>query len=234
MKLTIFGASGDTGEHLVRLAVDHGHDVIAVEREFPAKWESHDRIHEYEADVLTDDLTDAVSGSDVILSTLGISKSPMVMLDPPALYTESALKISRAMKAAKVDRMICISAAFADPKVKVPLWFKGTTMVAMNRIFTQIADMERVFAAAGLTTTFVRPGWLLDLPFSDDYQVSENGLPPNVLRSRRADVAHFMLKCAEEGQYKNEKPFIGRPEAFIHENPAALIPEIAASLGLPT
>lgn len=231
MKLTVFGASGDTGEHLVRQAVDRGHDIIAVEREFPEKWESHDQISEYEADVLTDDLTDAISGSDAVLSTLGISKSPMVMLDPPALYTESALKISKAMKTVGVERMICISAAFADPMVEVPLWFRGTTMVAMNRIFTQIADMERVFDAAGLATTFVRPGWLLDLPFSDDYSISVKGLPKDVLRSRRADVAHFMLKCAEQGLHSNEKPFIGRPEEFIYENPAALIPEIAASLG---
>ncbi|MGB5724165.1 MAG: NAD(P)H-binding protein, partial [Parasphingorhabdus sp.] len=170
MKFTVFGATGATGEHLVKMAVDGGHTIIAVEREFPDKWQSHDRIKKFEADVLTDDLTDAVAGSDVVLSALGIAKSPMVMLDPPALYTEGALKIAQAMKATKVDKVICISAAFADPDIKVPLWFRGSTMVAMNRIFSQIADMERVFLAADFTTTFVRPGWLLDLPFSDDYQ----------------------------------------------------------------
>jgi len=231
MKLTVFGATGDTGKHIVEMAVERGHEVMAVERNFPDRWKSRKDIKKFEADVFDDDLVGALEGADAVLSALGISTSPSTMLKPLPLYTESAARIISAMRKAEVKRFISISAAFADPAVTVPMWFRASTMVSMDRIFTQVGDMERVIATADdIAATLVRPGWLLDLPFSDDYQTSLDNLPKNVLRSRRPDVADFMLNCAEQNLHVHERPFIGREESFEYENPLALLPEVARVL----
>ena len=233
MKLAIFGATGDTGKYLVEMAIERGHGVTAIERHFPDKWKSRDDISRYEADILEDDLVQAIEGQDAVLSTLGVAATPSSLAKPPPLYTKGSKRILGAMNKAKVNRLVTISAAFVDPNVNVPSWFQSTTMAAMHNIFDEMSQMENIIqSTAGIEWTLVRPGWLLDLPFSDNYQVSLENLPDNTLRTRHADVAAFMLKCTENKLHLFEKPNIARKEDYKYENPIALTPDILATLGL--
>jgi hypothetical protein len=72
----------------------------------------------------------------------------------------------------------------------------------------------------------VRPGWLLDRPHTGDFEVSLDNLPGGKLRTRRADLAQFMLDCAVEGKHVRERPFIARKESIALETPPALIEEL--------
>ena len=70
MKLTIFGASGRTGVHVVEQALVAGHDVVAVVRD-PAKLTlRHERLQIAQAD-LTDEAAvgSAVRGADAVLAS---------------------------------------------------------------------------------------------------------------------------------------------------------------------
>ena len=70
-----------------------------------------------------------------------------------------------------------------------------------------------------------RPIWLLDEPLSGDLQVAENDLPPDSLRTRRADLAQFLIDCAMGDDWIHNTPFIARPEADSFERPTALLDE---------
>src|SRR4051794_36038477 len=75
MKLTIVAATGGIGKHLLRQAIDAGHEVTAVVRS-PQK--VTDPVRVVRADMAAPDpgaLEDAVKGADAVLSGLGARTS---------------------------------------------------------------------------------------------------------------------------------------------------------------
>ncbi len=226
MKICLLGPGGDTGKHILHQALERGHSVRGVEREDPGDLSDHPDFEPREADILADDLTDIVAGCDVVISALGLGRDLQTLADPPPLYTEGAVRIIEAMRAAKLKRVVVISAAFAARDANVPLWFRAATL-PLTGIFRQMAAMERVLRAADdIEWTAVRPGWLLNRDHTGDFEVSETGLPGTILRTRRADLAHFMLDCAEKDLWVKQTPFIARREALHLETPPALMEEI--------
>jgi hypothetical protein len=57
--------------------------------------------------------------------------------------------------------------------------------------------MERVFVKSGLDWTIVRPPQLTDKPFAGKYRVRIGPLPRFGFNISRADVAHCLIKTAE-------------------------------------
>ncbi|GIF64834.1 NADH-flavin reductase [Asanoa ishikariensis] len=73
MKLTVLGATGGTGQHVVRQALDAGHHVTAVVRD-PARLPvgADPRLEVVVADAFDpDSIAAAVSGRDAVIDTLG-------------------------------------------------------------------------------------------------------------------------------------------------------------------
>ena len=107
MKLTILGASGAVGKHLVEQAVAAGHDVTAVARA-SSKLEVPPGVTVLRGAV--DDagfLTSAFAGKDAVLSSLGLrlpGLSPFAKAEEPDLLDRSSPAIVAAMKAADVPR----------------------------------------------------------------------------------------------------------------------------------
>src|SRR5262245_15803894 len=71
-KLVVFGASGATGQWLVRLAVERGHQVTAVLREGASASVPHsvDVVHGDPLDAAIVDM--AVTGKDAVVTALGL------------------------------------------------------------------------------------------------------------------------------------------------------------------
>lgn len=229
--ILLFGASGGTGRAILEQALARGHTVRGVERDPPHELSRHERFEACAGDLLADDppgdgLEEVMDGADLVISAVGIGRDPSTLLQPPPLYTGGAVNIVRAMRRTGLKRLVTISAAFADPAVRAPHWFKAATF-PLDRTFRQMAEMERVLAVCDdIEWTAVRPGWLLDRRLTRDYSVSLENLPAGTLRTRRPDLAHFMLECAAEGLHVHETPFIARSEGFALESPAALIEEL--------
>ncbi len=224
--ILLFGGTGDTGHEVLNQALEAGHHVHVAEREFPDGFGEHPNCTKHEADLLDGNLSDLVRGMDCVISAVGLGRDPKTLVSPPPLYTQGALNIVRAMRETGVKRLVVISAAFADPEVNSPMWFKLAT-ASLDRIFSQMADMERVLEATqDIDWTAVRPGWLLDRPRSGNYSVSLDDLPEGTLRTRHGDLAEFMLRCALEDLHVLEKPFIARKEAMLLQSPPALIEEL--------
>jgi putative NADH-flavin reductase len=224
-RILLFGATGDTGSALLDQALDAGHHVRAAERDFPDDFKSHPNLETREANLLDAGLADLMDGIDTVISAVGVPRDPQTLINPPPLYSEGAVNMITGMRKAKVKRLVTISAAFVDPDATVPMWFKAAT-APLDRIFRQMGEMERVLRVCeDIDWTAVRPGWLLNRERTGDFEVSLDDLPDGTLRTRRPDLAQFMLDCATQEKHVRERPFIARKESAALESPPALIEE---------
>ncbi|MDC0887286.1 SDR family oxidoreductase [Altererythrobacter sp.] len=224
-KLLLFGPSGNTGRAVLSQALDRGYHVIGAEPNWPRDFPRYENFEQRTADLLNDDLSELVEGCDAVISAVGLGRGPQTLADPPPLYTEGAVRIVEAMRHHEVRRLVVISAAFAQRDPDIPAWFRGATL-PLRHIFRQMAEMERVLRVAeNIEWTAVRPGWLLSRDRTGDFAVRENVLPEGTLRTRRPDLAQFMLDCLETEEWVHKTPSIARKESAQLEGPSALIEE---------
>lgn len=223
--LTIFGASGTTGRRAVEEGVAAGYRVRAVEIGWPEDTPAAEHVEHVTANVLTDDLSPAVEGAAAVISALGVGGAKN-LVDPPPLYTEGTLRIVEAMRQAGVTRLVVTSATFVETLERGPLHFRLAAGIGLYRVLQQMAEMERILRASGLDWTAVRPGWLLDAPPSDDARVTENVIPPDLIRTRTGDLARFMVRCAQTGEWVGQTPAIARDEPDVASDPPSMLREI--------
>lgn len=225
--LTVFGAAGATGAEVVRQAAEAGWRVRAVELAWPDEADLPPGVERRTADVLNDPLQEHVEGAEAVISTLGVGFSPRSFLDPPPLYTEGTLRIARAMQATGGRRLAVISATFVATMSRGPLHFRLAATVALHNIIREMAQMERILRAMdNIDWTAVRPGWLLDAPLTGDYVVTPDMIPKDLIRTRHADLAHFLLHCVETGAWIGKTPAIARREDPAVNSPAAVLREV--------
>ena len=207
----VLGAAGGVGRCLVDQALARGHRVRAVEPDWPEA-DPRAGLELCRADVLQGDLTDCFDGVDAVLSCLGVGNRVGTLIDPPPLYTQGTTNILRGMHGAGVRRLVVISASFVAAKDRGPLYFRMPVMAALHNVLDQMAEMEAQLRGSDVDWTAVRPGWLMDAPLTADYVVTPDVIPKALIRTRMADVAHFMLDCAERGDWIGQTPALSRRE----------------------
>ena len=211
MKFAVLGAKGAVGSSLVDQATARGHEIVAIEPDWSGMT-SRAGVTPVEGDVLKSDLSEAFAGCDAVLSALGVGNSTKVLLDPPPLYTQGTTNILRGMAKTGVSRLVVISATFVQTKHRGPLYFRLPVMAALHNVLDQIAEMEALLRSSEVDWTAVRPGWLMKGELTADYTVTPDAIPEDMIRTRMADVAHFMLHCAESGEWSRATPAIARHE----------------------
>jgi uncharacterized protein YbjT (DUF2867 family) len=227
MRLTLLGATGGIGGHLLAWALAAGHDVHALARQpellapYPgalaleggrpgtgtpaaAVARPAGQLTVTGGDALdAGAVAAAVAGSDAVLSALGPRGART-----PALLGGSAAILIDAMDRAGVRRLISVSAAGAfitgDPDT-------GPLIKAiLPRIFaTPFADtraMEAAVRASGLDWTLVRASRLVNAPGTGRYRVRADYPPPGGRKIARADVAHFMARVLTEDAWSRAAP----------------------------
>lgn len=212
--ILVLGAHGVTGQEVVKQAVARGHHVRAAEMKWPddAPPAGHN-VERATANVIEDDLGPVVDGVDAVIAALGVPGDPATLLDPPPLYTTGTTKLIDAMNARGVTRLVTISASFVVTHDRGPLLFRTTAIPALTRVLHQMGEMEEMLRVSSLDWTAVRPGWLLPEPLTGDYVVVPDVIPEDLIRTRHADLAHFMLHCVESGEWIRQTPAIARQEA---------------------
>lgn len=112
LKLTVLGATGATGEQIVRQALAAGHDVIVVARRAEAMPLTDPKLRVVAGDIMeAASLRKAVVGADAVLSALGSRE----MNRPTTVYSAGAAAVVAAMHEAGVRRFIGVSAVPAAP-----------------------------------------------------------------------------------------------------------------------
>ncbi|MFJ8084966.1 NAD(P)-dependent oxidoreductase [Streptomyces sp. NPDC096205] len=195
MKLTVFGATGGIGGHVVRQALDAGHEVTAVVRD-PSRL-GIDSDGDGRLEVVRADLTDArslgaaLAGRDAVLSGLGARSRKDAGV--AARLTRTVLD---AMEAAEVRRLVVVSAAPVGPEPDDGFLDRGMRAIVstvLRDVYDDLRAMEAALAGSATDWTVVRPPRLQDKPLTGRYRTVVGGFPPRGRFIGRADVAHAML-----------------------------------------
>ncbi len=209
MNITVFGASGGIGGHVVALAAQRGHHVRAVYRQAPATPTAGAET------VIAPDVFDpgfacpAVKGADAVVSVVGPNFTTRhnprtAMTSPPDLHQRLASTLVAAIRdCAPQARLICVSTASMGPADAamgpVPRllfrFFRTVAVPNLGRVGRDLTAMEAELAASGLDWHALRPVKLNDGPLTRDVRASDR---VTVKPVSRADVAWHILTLAED------------------------------------
>jgi putative NADH-flavin reductase len=204
MRLAVFGATGGTGRLLVAQALAAGHQVTAVARRPSAVGDRHGRLEVVRGDVLDPSTIErAVAGHDAVVSALGAADRA-----PTTVYSEGTGNVARAMRAAGVRRLACVSSGGLETDhPHAPLPQRLVTKLLVQRlyknVFADMARMEEELERSGLDWTVVRAPMLMDGPRTGRYRTAASGHLHRPGRISRADLADYVLAhLPDPGSYR--------------------------------
>src|SRR5882757_2691471 len=213
VKIALFGANGQTGRLATALALDAGHEVLAVTRrpqEFPL---SGPGLTVVEADVRdATAVRPVVAGVDAVVSTLGVTFTR----EQVDTYSAGTANIVAAMQAAKTRRLIVVSSTAAYPTKR-----SGSTLTLRlvepiitrtigKTVYDDVRRMEDVVRGSGLDWTIVRPSGLFDLAAPTDYV--RGVVDPVGAFTARIDLADYLLSLAADSATARQTVIISTTE----------------------
>ena len=227
MRVTIIGATGGVGAHVVKHALDQGHTVVALARD-PSKVTGSGKITKTKIDLQSDDaggeLEKAIKGSDMVLSCLGSRRGEDKVVE------KGTRKILDAMQQAKCSRMAMISSIGVGDsgwqllRLGVGGWIFSAlfnSVLKSTKLDLQAAENICIGGPAGwlssaisharpngVSCVVVRPAGLSDAPSEGKYDValSSGTVGASVARE---DVAKFMLTLLENKSYEDGAVSVG-------------------------
>lgn len=209
MNLVVFGASGGTGQEIVRQALEQGHEVTAFVRD-PKKLQIKDsRLHIIEGDALKDQPTIAVaiSGKDAIICALGVANS----LRSAGLIAGGLAAIVPAAKKHGVRRLILISAfGVGESSRNAPLVPRLMYRLLLGDIYRDKKAGEDIVKVSGLDWTILHPVMLTTGPKTETCRSGERLNLKGIPKISRADVAHFALTQLADKTFLRKTAVISR------------------------
>lgn len=207
MKLAIFGATGRTGQHLLRQALEAGHDVTILARD-PAKVAvKNDRLRVVKGSVTDSACVDqVVAGADAVLSVLGPTSN-----EPTFAISRGTQSIIQSMKKNGIKRLvISAGAGVGDPGDSPKLFNKFINVLLKATAKNVYEDMLRTVALvreSGLDWTVVRVPMLTDAPKTGQVKVGMvgKGMGPRITR---ADMAEYMLQQVQSDEHIRKAPAV--------------------------
>jgi putative NADH-flavin reductase len=192
VKLVVFGATGGTGQEIVKQGLEAGHEVVAFARRPEAVAIQNARLTVAQGDVLDKAaVARAIAGCDAILSALGTRGGPSALI-------EGTRNIIAAAGAQGAPRSLWVSSFGVGESLDQMGWFARNVIAGMflKAALEEKAIQERLIMESGLPWIIARPGGLTDGPRTGQYQSvpSDARVSLNRIQISRADVADFLLK----------------------------------------
>lgn len=202
MNITVLGASGKTGQELVKQALEAGHSVTALVRS-PESMEAHTNLNAIVGDVTeSQDVAKASKGAHVIVSALGAMGG--------TLMTDAVNAVVAASKVTGVKRFILMS-SFAVRKEQLSGGTKFMTGLVMSKVVKDKDASEDILRSSDLDWTIVYATGLTNGEKSHNVRVvAANEKVSMKNKISRADVAAWILDEAESNKFvKNEELITG-------------------------
>jgi putative NADH-flavin reductase len=198
MKLAVLGATGGTGLRIVEQALQRGHAVTAFVRLPERLGNLRQSVTVRQGDLLdATELEEAIRGHDAVVSGFG-PRLPIAKSEKD-LLSRFARALTKAMEGSDVRRAVVESTAFLfRDTILPPAHLVGKLF--FPTVVVDASGMEEIFCTSSLDWTMVRPPQLTDHSYSGKYRVREGHLPVFGFKVSRANVAEFMVKCAENAR----------------------------------
>ena len=210
MNITVFGASGGIGTHVVGLAAQRDHQVRAVYRatsQVPPAGQAEILVS---PDIFDPGFAaQAIHGADVVVTALGPNfarrhNPRTTMISPPDLHQRLARTLITAMKDPGAPaRLISVStgsmgpgdaAMGAGPRLLFR-FFRTVVTPNLGRVGQDLQAMEEELAATEFDWYALRPIKLTDGPLTGHVHASARFTMKTI---SRADVAWYILTLAED------------------------------------
>jgi putative NADH-flavin reductase len=192
MNILVFGATGPTGQQVMKLALSQGHVVTVFARNPSTLPTNERRLRVVIGDTTRDTskVAEAVSGQDVVISALGRHSS----FKSDHLIERSMQAIVPAMERAGVRRLILVAAfGVGESRRDAPLLPRIMYCVLLSDIFADKKIAEDNVRRSRLDWTIVYPVLLTNGPMTGAYRVGERLELHGIPKISRSDVAHFIL-----------------------------------------
>lgn len=205
--VAVFGASGRTGGHLVRQALDRGLHVRAFART-PAKIDAeHPRLEIVQGDVQDPAAVErGVAGVDAVISALGPTTNA-----PDRQVTRGTRHVLEAMHRHGVRRIVVTGGAgVSDPHDRPTLLNRLVTVVlkaVARQVYEDMRGATELVRSSDLDWTVVRLPRLTDDPATGTVRSGYLGGDVGI-RIGRADAASFVLDQLDTHRYLRAAPVI--------------------------
>lgn len=202
MKVVVFGATGRTGHHLIRVALSRRHQVTVFVRDKSRLLMDYSRLRIVEGDVRDLRAVDrAIKGQEAVLCALAGSGD-----GADRVLSDGTARILEAMRRHRVRRLVCLSSASlpgsgSAPRLRffrIPFW-----------TWRRAAELRRQAAAisdSGLDWILVRPPRLTDEPLKGRYEISLKR--PKHRTITRLDLAIFMVNQLRSKEFVRKMPAV--------------------------
>ncbi len=207
MTLTIFGATGKTGVHLLAQALDAGHRVQALVRDPSKVARTDERLTLVQGDVRdATAVARAIEGSDAVLSALGPTRNA-----PDLAVSTGMAHVISAMQAHGVRRLVVVAGAGVGSEGDRPGMFDRAIGLALRLAAKHVlADMQRtveLVRASDRDWTVVRVPMLTDGPATGAVRIGMVGRGTGP-RLARADLATFLLAQVDDRSHVRASPVV--------------------------
>lgn len=186
--ITVFGATGSVGRHVVTQALALGHRVTAFTRR-PDSIEPAPGLEVLGGDVLDPAaVRAAVEGRDAVIIALGDGRQGGVR-------EAGTRTVVDAMDATGVRRLVCQSTLGAgDSRGNLNFFWKRVMFgLLLRKAYADHQRQEEVVRSSTLDWTILRPSAFTDGEATGDYQSGFGPDDRTNLKISRADVAHALL-----------------------------------------
>lgn len=197
-RVIVFGATGKTGQHVWRRALEQGYEITVFVRS-PAKIENADsNLQIVQGDVFdVDAVAKAVVNHDAVIVCLG-----SINLSDRTTLTTGTKNIINGMLRHDVQRLVILSAAGVNESWAQIPWLSRILFKTMLRnVFADNHTQEALVRESSLDWTIVRAATLKDKPASGDYTISNTTKTGHI---NRADVADFLVNQVTDTTYINQ------------------------------
>lgn len=204
MKVVIFGATGNVGQHMVHQGLALGHTITAFTRDKVRLIEAaHKNLKIHEGDILDEKaVKEAIDGQDAVICALGAGRKGTIR-------SEGTFQIIRAMRETGVKRLIVQSTLGAgDSRNNLDFFWKHIMFgLFLKDAYQDHQTQEKYVMESGLDWTIVRPGAFTDGDATGQFK---HGFSPEdksiKLKISKADIAMFVLSQLKTEQYLHQTP----------------------------
>lgn len=194
-QLTVIGASAGVGLLTVQQGLQKGYKVVALSRNLKTLPDQANLIKIQGSATLRADVEKAIAGSDAIIVTIGTTSTKAT-----TLYTDAArILLATLPELNRQPPLIVLTGFGAGESGKYQSFLMSLLMRFMLKdVYANKTAMEELITAGYPNWEIVRPGRLVDDPFTGNYRVLDKLTKGMAIgKISRADVAHYLVEQVE-------------------------------------
>ncbi|WP_145330945.1 NAD(P)-dependent oxidoreductase [Paenibacillus xylanexedens] len=201
MHILVLGATGRVGSHIVKYALQDGHQVTALVRTPDKINTKHDRLTIVQGNVLeSHDLLRAIEGTNAVISALNTDGTTTLSQSMPLLIN--------AMEQEDIQRIITVGTAGILQSRTEPGKLRYQSSDSRRKSSRAAEEHEQVYTLLKESTlewTIVCPTYLPDGEVRGNYRIERDVLPEGGTEITVGDTAEFTYRQLGDRQFINAR-----------------------------